>query len=165
MPRPKNKTDLLEQSMSNYHRLLDFIETLPKKKRDNDFPKGTLNRNIRDVLAHLHHWHLLVQEWYKIGMKGEKPEMPAPGYTWKTTPDLNKEIQKKYSEITEKKALDLFKKSFQKVRGIIEEHTNDELFTKKHFKWTGSTSLGAYLISATSSHYDWAYRLIKKQTK
>ena len=36
---------------------------------------------------------------------------------------------------------------------------------KKKYKWTGSTSLGAYLVSATSSHYDWAYKLIKKCLK
>ena len=42
---------------------------------------------------------------------------------------------------------------------------DDELFEKKRYKWTGSTSLGAYLVSATSSHYDWAFKLIKKCLK
>lgn len=37
-----------------------------------------------------------------------------------------------------------------------------ELFEKKRYKWTGTTLLGAYFVSATSSHYDWAYKLIKK---
>ncbi len=55
-----------------------------------NFPEGTLNRNIRDVLAHLHEWHLMVQGGYDR----EKPDIPAKGYTWKTTPDLNREIQK-----------------------------------------------------------------------
>ena len=51
-----------------------------------EFPEGTMNRNIRDVLAHLHHWHLLMLEWYRLGMTGEKPAMPATGYSWKMTP-------------------------------------------------------------------------------
>ncbi|HOP45228.1 MAG TPA: ClbS/DfsB family four-helix bundle protein, partial [Flavobacteriales bacterium] len=38
----------------------------------------------------------------------------------------------------------------------------EELFEKKRYRWTGSTSLGAYLVSATSSHYDWALKLIQK---
>ncbi|MVY67466.1 ClbS/DfsB family four-helix bundle protein, partial [Escherichia coli] len=25
-----------------------------------------------------------------------------------------------------------------------------------HFGWTGTTSLGSYFVSATSSHYEWA---------
>ena len=59
----------------------------------------------------------------------------------------------------------LFQKSFEKVFSIIEKHTDEELFTKKKYKWTGSTSLGSYLISATSSHYDWALKLMKKELK
>lgn len=45
--------------------------------------------------------------------------------------------------------------------GLVRKHTDEELFTKKKQGWTGTTSLGAYLISATSSHYDWALKTIK----
>ncbi|MDR1033746.1 MAG: ClbS/DfsB family four-helix bundle protein [Bifidobacteriaceae bacterium] len=48
---------------------------------------------------------------------------------------------------------------------IIQKHTDDELFTKKHYKWTGTTSLAAYLISATSSHYDWGWKCVRKAGK
>lgn len=34
-----------------------------------------------------------------------------------------------------------------------------ELFTKRLYSWTGSTSLGAYLVSSTSSHYDWGKKV------
>jgi hypothetical protein len=53
-------------------------------------------------------------------------------------------------------------RSHAKVLAIVERHTNAELFTKKRYAWTGSTSLGAYLVSATCSHYEWARRLIDK---
>jgi len=55
--------------------------------------------------------------------------------------------------------------SFNELQDIIRKHSNEELFEKKRYKWTGTTSLGAYLVSATSSHYDWAYKLIKKARK
>ncbi|MGO3678157.1 MAG: ClbS/DfsB family four-helix bundle protein, partial [Microbacteriaceae bacterium] len=29
------------------------------------------------------------------------------------------------------------------------------------FPWTGTTSLGSYCVSATSSHYDWAIKKIR----
>ena len=48
---------------------------------------------------------------------------------------------------------------------LIEKHTDDELFTKKKYEWTGTTSLGAYLISATSSHYDWGLKTVKPLKK
>ena len=91
--------------------------------------------------------------------------MPAKGYTWKTTPDLNKWILEFYQNTSLDEAKYNLKDSFQKNQKIIENHTDDELFEKKRYKWTGTTSLGAYLISATSSHYDWALKLIKKAKK
>jgi hypothetical protein len=45
---------------------------------------------------------------------------------------------------------------------LITAHTDAELFTKKHYNWTGTTSLGAYFISATSSHYDWAMKKLRQ---
>lgn len=51
---------------------------------------------------------------------------------------------------------------FEGVREIIKALTNTELFEKKHFPWTGSTSLGTYVVSATSSHYDGGLEPIAK---
>jgi hypothetical protein len=31
-----------------------------------------------------------MMEWYTEGMKGNNPTKLARGYTWKTTPELNK---------------------------------------------------------------------------
>jgi len=165
MARPTNKTELLDLSRKNFELLMDFIGSISEKDQNSEFPKGTMNRNIRDVLMHLHHWHLMMVEWYAIGMKGEKPEMPAKGYTWKTTPELNRWIWEKYKDISLEDAKKDLKSSYEKVRRLIEKHSDEELFEKKRYKWTGTTSLGAYLVSATSSHYDWAYKLIKKAKK
>ncbi|EAR00345.1 ClbS/DfsB family four-helix bundle protein [Maribacter sp. HTCC2170] len=165
MPRPKTKTELLQLSNENYKKLNNYVDSFPLEEHMKEFPEGTMNRNIRDVLGHLHHWHLLVQGWYKVGMSGEKPELPAKGYTWKTTSDLNHNILKKYANEelgTVRANLD---ESYAQLQKLIKKHTDEELFEKKRYKWTGSTSLGAYLISATSSHYDWAYKLIKKARK
>lgn len=165
MPRPQNKKDLLEQSQQNFQKLIDYIESFSASEQQTEFRPGTMNRNIRDVLAHLHEWHMMIMNWYAVGKTGQKPEIPAKGYTWKTVPQLNKEIWKKYSN----EPLDLIKSKLQdshiQLMKIIETHSDEELFEKKRYKWTGSTSLGAYLISATSSHYDWAFKLIKKGKK
>jgi hypothetical protein len=120
-----------------------------------------MNRNIRDVLAHLHHWHLLFLDWYEVGMKGEKPAMPSKGYTWKDTPQLNKKIWEDCQKSSLTEVRKAFEASHQAVQNIIASHNDKELFEKKKFHWTGTTSLGAYLISATSSHYDWAVKVIK----
>ncbi|MCP9290471.1 ClbS/DfsB family four-helix bundle protein [Gracilimonas sediminicola] len=165
MARPKTKKELKELSKQNFAKLNQLIDSYSAEEQNAEFPEGTMNRNIRDVLAHLHHWHLMMLDWYEVGMKGEKPEMPAKGHTWKTTPELNKEIWTKYRNVELNKIREDLSLSFLKLQKIITQHSNEELFEKKRFKWTGSTSLGAYLISATSSHYDWALKLIKKAKK
>lgn len=165
MARPKNKNELIQLSQENFKKLNEYIDSFSDEDKNKEFPSGTLNRNIRDVLAHLHHWHLMMIEWYKVGMRGEKPEMPAKGYTWKTTPDLNRKICEQYKETNLKEVRKMLQKSFTEIQKIIQKHTDEELFEKKKFKWTGSTSLGAYLISASSSHYEWALKLIKKCLK
>ena len=165
MSRPTNKMQLLDASYSNFEKLFTDINALSLPEQEKEFPPGTMNRNIRDVLAHLYHWHLMFLNWYETGMKGQKPTMPAEGYTWKTTPELNRHIHSLYIETPLKEIKKKIKDSHNKVMSIIEKHSNDQLFEKKHYQWTGSTSLGAYLVSATSSHYDWAIKLIKKVLK
>ena len=163
MPRPKNKEELLHLSTSNYEKLINRVKEMDSENIE--FPEGYLNRNVRDVLGHLHEWHNMMLMWYKVGMSGEKPSMPKEGFTWKTTSLLNREIQEMYHTYDLDEVMKLLSSSHKKVYKLIESHSDEELFTKKYYKWTGSTSLGAYLISSTSSHYDWALKLIKKCTK
>lgn len=165
MPRPKTKEQLLELSQSNFAKLDKLIQSLPEGGLILEFSKGTLNRNAKDVLAHLHQWHLLMIEWYRVGMNGNKPDMPAKGYTWKTLPALNLKIWNDNKDVSSAQVTIDLKGSYNKVQDIINSHSDKEMFEKKRYKWTGSTSLGAYLISNTSSHYDWAYKLIKRSLK
>lgn len=37
----------------------------------------------------------------------------------------------------------------------------EDLFDKGRFDWTGTTTLGSYFVSATSSHYDWALKKLR----
>ncbi len=165
MSRPASKTELLKKSKATFQNLNGFIEQLSIEQQQKEFPKGIMNRNIRDVLMHLHHWHLMFLKWYDVGMSGKKPVMPAEGYTWKATPDLNQWILKNYQDLPLKDAKILLKESHRNVEKIIEHHSDKELFEKKRYKWTGTTSLGAYLVSTTSSHYEWALKLIKRAKK
>ncbi len=162
MPRPKSKPELLDLAEGNFNKLFALIDSKSVEEQEAEFKTPTMNRNIRDVLGHLHQWHLMLLDWYTIGMTGEKPEMPAPGYTWKTTSELNRKIWQQYSGTPLAEMKKKLEGSHKKVMSLINKHTDEELFQKKRYKWTGSTSLGAYLISSTSSHYDWAYKLIKK---
>ncbi len=163
MPRPKNRDELLSLSSENYTKLFDLVNSFSDEEIHNAYIfDNNRDKNIRDILVHLHHWHLMMMEWHKVGMSGEKPDMPSLGYTWKTVPALNKEIWKKYQSVSYEKGVKLLDASFKDIQEIIKSHTDEELFEKKKYKWTGTTSMGSYFISATSSHYDWAMKLLRK---
>ena len=95
-------------------------------------------------------------------MGGSKPAMPAKGCTWATTQELNQWIHAHYKNTSLKDLCDRFKHTHDEMMSLIERHSDAELFTKQRYAWTGSTSLGAYLVSTTSSHYAWALNLIRK---
>ncbi|EEP0531874.1 ClbS/DfsB family four-helix bundle protein [Listeria monocytogenes] len=165
MARPKNKEELLQQSTTSYQKLIDLIDSIPKEMQQDTFPFEDRDKNIRDVVVHLHEWHKMALNWYKVGMRGEKSFMPAEGYTWKTTPALNLVIWKKYQKMGLEEARNLLASTHDEEMRIIAEHSNEELFTKKYYKWTNTTSLGAIFISSTSSHYEWAIKKIRKFKK
>ena len=164
MPRPTNQLELLSLAEENYIKLLAFIESLPKSFQIQTYENNELNdrdKTISDVICHLHEWHGMMMAWYEVGMSGKKPAIPAEDVTWQTLPILNRRIFEKYQGTELSVAVGLFKKSHIKMMEIIKKHNDEELFTKKKYPWTGTTSLGAYLVSATSSHYDWALKTIK----
>jgi hypothetical protein len=44
----------------------------------------------------------------------------------------------------------------------VSAYSEEDLFSKRRFAWTASTSVGSYAVSATTSHYDWARTLIRR---
>ena len=95
-------------------------------------------------------------------MKGLKPDMPAKGYSWKDTKELNKKIWRDYRHHELENIRMNLNDSYLKVQKIINKHTDKEMFEKRRYNWTGSSSLSTYIRANTSSHYNWAYKLIKK---
>ena len=164
MPRPTNKTELLELSDANLDKLLSFIDSLPDEWKNRSYESDELNdrdKTIADIICHLHEWHNMMILWYTVGMSGRKPAIPEEDITWQTLSKLNRRIYEQYKGTDLNQSIEMLRKSHEEVKKGIQNHNDEELFTKKKYSWTGTTSLGAYLISATSSHYDWALKTIK----
>jgi hypothetical protein len=106
-----------------------------------------------------------METWYIEGMTGNKPVMPFPGYSWKEIPQLNDKFYNDYKNESFDIVYENLGKSHTRMQNLIEKHSDEDLFTKKRYSWTGSTPIGCYFISATSSHYNWAINLIKKWLK
>lgn len=165
MPRPTTKDELILIANQNFMTLCTLIKSMSEEDRQRIFLFEDRDRNIRDVLVHLYEWHQLLINWVNKNHQGQEAHFLPDPYNWKTYPAMNIEFWKKHQQTPLAEAIYLVQRSHADVIDIIEQYSDEELFTKKHFSWTGSTNLGGYCISATSSHYDWAIKKIKKQKK
>lgn len=175
MPRPTNKSDLINTSQEKYDKLLFLIKSMSEEEQLKPFTfdlekagkeaHWKRDKNIRDVLIHLYEWHQLLLNWVGSNQDGEAHSfLPAP-YNWKTYGQMNIAFWEKHQNTSYNKSKTLLEKSHFDVIKLIESFSTEELFTKKYYDWTGTTTLGSYCISATSSHYDWAMKKIRKHLK
>ncbi|MCL1797355.1 MAG: ClbS/DfsB family four-helix bundle protein [Eggerthellaceae bacterium] len=175
MPRPTTKHELIDAAGVQWAKLWGMVDAMPEERRFASFNFGDdpklkeahwkRDQNLRDILIHLYEWHQLFISWTAANLKGEtKPFLPEP-YTWKTYGEMNVEFWKKHQSTSFEDATALLCESHAEVMTLIEGFSNEELFEKKHFTWTGTTTLGSYGISVSASHYDWAMKKIKLHNK
>lgn len=173
MSRPTIKADLLAQGDLSYQKLLTTLESLPDPEQAFSFPvteKMTeahwlRDQNARDVLIHLYEWHQLLLNWVTANQAGvAQPFLPAP-YNWRSYGQMNRDFWEQHQKTTLDEAKHLLSKSHAAVMALAETFSNDALFTKAYFDWTGTSSLGAYFVSSLSSHYDWATKKLRRQLK
>lgn len=175
MARPQTKENLMIAAKENFEKLNTLISKMSDKELTTpfDFSKDEKkkeahwkrDKNLRDILIHLYEWHQLILNWVESNQKGEeKPFLPEP-YNWRTYGDMNVEFWKKHQNTSLEDATKALQKSHKEVLKLAENFTNEELFSKKVYKWVGGSTLGSYFVSATSSHYDWAIKKLKAHQK
>lgn len=121
--------------------------------------------SVKDVLAHLHEWHLLALGWHEAGLRGQSAPMPAAGYKWSQLAALNDELfQRNRLAALDVVEADL-RGSHQVVLDLVAGLSDEQLLLPGHFTWTKTSPLSTYLHPCTSGHYRWATGLIKKWRK
>ena len=162
MPRPTTKADLIQAANDQFAKLWTLIGEMSDEEKRADIVPNERDKNVRDILVHLYEWHCLLLNWIQTNTNGKPaPFLPAP-YNWKTYPQMNVAFWEKHQNTSYTDAEAMLKKTHKEVMAIIETFSNEDLFSKGAFDWTGTTTLGSYCVSATSSHYDWAFKDIKK---
>lgn len=175
MGRPTTKTDLLTAAATNYEKLNALISGLTQEELRTPFDFSDdvkkkeahwkRDKNLRDVLIHLHEWHQLLLDWVRTNQAGDnEPFIPEP-YNWKTYGAMNVEFWKKHQDTSLDEAKDKLQKSHAEVVKLAESFSNEELFSKGVYDWANGNALGSYFVSVTSSHYDWAMKKLKAHRK
>ena len=174
MARPTTKEELIEAAEGGFDTLMALLESLTPEERNGRFSfdlskeKGAhwaRDRNIKDVLVHIHELHQLLLNWVEDNQQGRTHAFLPDGYNWRNYGELNVKLRDKHDDTTCDQALDLFVESHKKVMALAQSFTNEQLFTKGVLPWTGNSTLGSAFISSTSSHYNWALKKIRKYLK
>ena len=175
MSRATNKHDLLQAARENYAKLNRLITGLSEvalhtpfdfsrdvKKKEAHWRR---DKNLRDILVHLYEWHQLLLQWVTANQHGvAKPFLPEP-YNWKTYGEMNVALWEKHQHTSLADATALLQASHQAVLTLAETFTDEALFSQGIYPWTGGSTLGAYFVSTTASHYDWAIKKLKAHQK
>jgi len=93
--------------------------------------------SVKDVLAHLIEWQQMNLDWYAAGRRGEKPAMPAPGFTLRELPRLNEMIYRKHHRRSLQAVLRDYRSYHERVVALIEALPDTDLVTLERFCWTG----------------------------
>lgn len=171
MARPQHKDELQQAAATQFAKLRGLIDAASEEERSAPFDYGQgfskkeahweRDQNLRDVLIHLYEWHRLLLNWVAANQSGRAaPFLPEP-YNWRNYGEMNVEFWRAHQKTPVDEAWLLVQDSHEQVMQLIAGLSNEELFEKAHFSWTGTTSLGSYCVSATSSHYDWACKKLR----
>lgn len=119
--------------------------------------------SVKDVLAHLVEWQRMNLDWYAAGLRGERPAIPAPGFTLRDLPRLNMMIYRKHHRRSLIAVLHDYGAYHDKTVALIEGLSDADLVTLGRFSWTGpSWTLSDYLRASMAAHYLWARTRIRR---
>jgi predicted enzyme related to lactoylglutathione lyase len=158
-PQAKTKEELLESIRISREKLNNKFSKLTPEQMV--WPGSMDDWSVKDILMHLVDWEQRFIHWYHQGLRGEKPQTPAPGMTWRDLPKLNQMGYEKHKDEPLEFVLAQYEKSHQEIYKLVESMQEKEIFEKNHYAWTGKYPLLIWIDANTASHYVWAQRNIR----
>lgn len=173
MPQPQDKSSLLEQAQQSYSTLMDLITSTESKPLETDFeplPASTKcttfaqGNNLRDLLAHAYEWQQL-QSAFVANIRNGQPQDFIPDPYRKNYKEMDQANWQRHQSTPLDKSIALLQGSHKEMIDLMETFTQDELFGKKVFKVTYTTTMAAYFISVTISPYTQILKRLKSHLR
>lgn len=162
--RYSSKADLIDDIEREHRALVELVDSLPPARLKEPGVWGD-DWTVHDLLAHLTEWEQMLLSWHRTGLEGGEPDLPAPGYTWREVPDLNRAIRKKHARTSTKRVREAFDASFEETFELAKSLAEAEILEPGHFTWTKKNALVTYLGANTASHYRTASKIINRWLK
>lgn len=159
--RYRSKSQLLESIRTEHDGFLTVARSIPETRYLEEGVWGDA-WTIKDLFAHLTEWEQMFLGWYRQGLRGEDPALPAPGYKWNQIPELNRAIWRKHKDKPWRRVREESEKSYAEILSLAEGLSEAQLLTAGHFRWTGKHPLASYLAPNSCSHYRTTTKILKR---
>ena len=162
MGKRLSKADLLKEIEVEKEKLDALLEGLDAASmtKKGVTPGGW---SVKDILGHLIGWQMMMLGWYEAGERGEAPEVPGRGVTWRETPKLNELIYRDHVDRPLGEILGDFVQWHKKMLELIDATPEIDFIRVGRYSWAGpSWCLSDYVRANTASHYKWASNHIKR---
>jgi hypothetical protein len=156
---PQDKAQLLAEIRQAHIRLEELLARLGREQMTQPGVYGQLS--IKDVLAHLTAWELLMLDWLSAGWRGETPVVFAPGYTPSAgNADLDQVIdrlnERIYVENRDQpldEVLARFRAAHAQTVDVLEQASDSDLFDPNGFPWRNGRPFWIAVMGNTYDHY------------
>lgn len=162
MSKFTSKQQFLDEVVKERGKLEELLAQIPDDEKLIEVIDGM---SVKDFLAHRTEWGRMMIRWLHEAREGKTPAVPTEKYKWNQLKELNAEIFQRFADTPLDRIEDEFESVHDRLYELAASTTEDELFTKKYYGFTGSSDLVTYLNSATASHYRSARRHIQKWWK
>lgn len=170
---PTDKISLKEAASEGYSRLMDILLTADHASLESNFlPPAKLAKcttfaqgeNVRDLLTHIYEWQRLQVAFVDNIRKGTPKDFIPDPYrrNYKEMDEVNR---LKHQSTSLQQAIEMLQKSHAEIMELIDTFSEEELFGRKVFKVTYTTTMAAYFLSVTSSPYSQSLKRIKSHLK
>lgn len=162
MARATSKSQLLEEITRERRKMDELLLSIPADRKLEPVDGGL---TIKDLLAHPTEWARMLLRWYDEARAGRSPAVPSAEFKWNQLPALNAQIHERAAGVPLERVEADFGDVHDRLYAIVEAMEEGELFGAHHYPFTGSTTLAAYVTSASAAHYRSATKLIRRWWK
>ena len=159
MSRFSTKEDLLADAAAARVKLEGLLDEIPDTAKLEPIVDGM---SVKDFITHRTEWGRMMINRYNEAAAGGTPAVPAEGYTWGQLNELNAEIHTRFAGTRLDEAESRFTRTNDELFALINGCSEDELFEKRFYSFTGTTDLAAHFTSATGGNYRSAYKHINR---
>ena len=150
-PEPSTKQEILDLIDTERNNLNKAISGLSEAQMLAPGLDG--ERTVKDVLAHIAAWELLMVQWLKESYAGLTPQRPAPGEPWDDLDQLNENMYLEYKDRPLAEILAMSEAASTQADQAVHAMTEKDLFDGSRFAWRNGDPMWHMVAANTWWHY------------